>query len=629
MLGVKPGPVVGEALRYLLELRLEEGPLGEDEARAPRRLVGESVGLARCALKRRWACQRSGVISMKGKSWTALVRAVPVAVRVVGRGHAQDVHADAVARARVADPVPALALVGQQVGDVALVPDVAARLVQVGRRRRRRGGTRSASPRRRPGGSRSRPSSRGGARRSTCPRGTRRRARGSGRRGRRRAGCRPPRRRATAVPTPGWARRPASSAAMARRMASARARSVGSDGSASAASTAATRSVSACVIPRSVPRRCRPVALAHLPTPLEPMDRLGAALGHGAGRAVGQARRLHRPGRRRQQGAQARVPVRRRAAAGLRHARHRRRPPEQPRADDRGRRQQARPGVHDRAGRRPAVAPDRQRRARLRARRPTSCGPAARLLRDRGGHRGRRARGSAEDGRRPYRMPVGGATAVGALGYVDGGRRAARRSSTTSTSSSSPTAPAAPTPAWSPASATTPGPRRRRRHPARPRRAGPGQGDRGRRPWPAGPRRSATLRIDHDRFGDGYGAPTDACREALDLAARLEGLILDPVYSGKAMAGLIAVVADGRIARDQRVVFLHTGGMPACSPHAYAGGRRRVAHERDEFVTSRRSCLPFRARTMRVRGTMRNASRQCWLRGPSCMGSGSRIVSTR
>src|SRR5205814_6659681 len=54
-------------------------------------------------------------------------------------------------------------------------------------------------------------------------------------------------------------------------------------------------------------------------------------------------------------------------------------------------------------------------------------------------------------------------------------------------------------------------------------------------PSPAG-----ACQIDHDRFGSGYGAPTDDCREALDLAARLEGLILDPVYSGKAMAGLIA-----------------------------------------------------------------------------------------
>lgn len=77
-------------------------------------------------------------------------------------------------------------------------------------------------------------------------------------------------------------------------------------------------------------------------------------------------------------------------------------------------------------------------------------------------------------------------------------------------------------------------------------------------------------RIDHDRFGAGYGAPTDDCREALDLAARCEGLVLDPVYTGKAMAGLVAACRDGRIGRDDRAVFLHTGGLPALFATAYA-----------------------------------------------------------
>jgi len=76
--------------------------------------------------------------------------------------------------------------------------------------------------------------------------------------------------------------------------------------------------------------------------------------------------------------------------------------------------------------------------------------------------------------------------------------------------------------------------------------------------------------IDHDRFGSGYGAPTDECREALDLAARLEGLILDPVYSGKAMAGLIAARKEGRVEHGTNVVFLHTGGMPALFAATYA-----------------------------------------------------------
>ena len=70
--------------------------------------------------------------------------------------------------------------------------------------------------------------------------------------------------------------------------------------------------------------------------------------------------------------------------------------------------------------------------------------------------------------------------------------------------------------------------------------------------------------IDHDHFGSGYGAPTDACREALDLAARLEGLILDPVYTGKALAALISRVRSGRAgAGGGAIVFVHTGGSPA------------------------------------------------------------------
>ena len=78
------------------------------------------------------------------------------------------------------------------------------------------------------------------------------------------------------------------------------------------------------------------------------------------------------------------------------------------------------------------------------------------------------------------------------------------------------------------------------------------------------------IQIDHDRFGGDYGARTDDCREALDLAGRFEGLILDPVYSGKAMAGLIAARREGRIERDTNVVFLHTGGMPALFASTYA-----------------------------------------------------------
>jgi D-cysteine desulfhydrase family pyridoxal phosphate-dependent enzyme len=78
------------------------------------------------------------------------------------------------------------------------------------------------------------------------------------------------------------------------------------------------------------------------------------------------------------------------------------------------------------------------------------------------------------------------------------------------------------------------------------------------------------VQVDHDRFGSGYGAPTDECREALHLAATTEGLLLDPVYTGKAMAGLVAAAREGRLPKAGPVVFVHTGGTPALFAHAYA-----------------------------------------------------------
>jgi 1-aminocyclopropane-1-carboxylate deaminase/D-cysteine desulfhydrase-like pyridoxal-dependent ACC family enzyme len=77
------------------------------------------------------------------------------------------------------------------------------------------------------------------------------------------------------------------------------------------------------------------------------------------------------------------------------------------------------------------------------------------------------------------------------------------------------------------------------------------------------PAPSGAVRIDHAHFGDAYGAPTDSCREALDLAARCEGLLLDPVYTGKAMAGLLTVARDGGLPASGSVCFLHTGGLPS------------------------------------------------------------------
>ena len=54
---------------------------------------------------------------------------------------------------------------------------------------------------------------------------------------------------------------------------------------------------------------------------------------------------------------------------------------------------------------------------------------------------------------------------------------------------------------------------------------------------------------------------------ALTLTARTEGIVLDPIYTGRAMAGLIAAVRDGDIADGQPTVFLHSGGMPGLFGH--------------------------------------------------------------
>jgi len=63
-----------------------------------------------------------------------------------------------------------------------------------------------------------------------------------------------------------------------------------------------------------------------------------------------------------------------------------------------------------------------------------------------------------------------------------------------------------------------------------------------------------------DYVGPGYGLPTPGMAEAVRLLARTEGVLLDPVYSGKGMDGLIDLVRKGRFSRDSDVVFLHTGG---------------------------------------------------------------------
>lgn len=63
--------------------------------------------------------------------------------------------------------------------------------------------------------------------------------------------------------------------------------------------------------------------------------------------------------------------------------------------------------------------------------------------------------------------------------------------------------------------------------------------------------------------GPGYGIPTPSCLEAIDLLARYEGVLLDPVYTGKAMAALLDDLRRGEVKEGENVVFWHTGGSPA------------------------------------------------------------------
>lgn len=70
--------------------------------------------------------------------------------------------------------------------------------------------------------------------------------------------------------------------------------------------------------------------------------------------------------------------------------------------------------------------------------------------------------------------------------------------------------------------------------------------------------------VNFDEFvGEGYGIPSEAGVEAVKLFARTEGVILDPIYTGKAAAGMIAHVREGHFGPDDVIVFVHTGGTPA------------------------------------------------------------------
>ncbi|UFN49705.1 D-cysteine desulfhydrase [Roseomonas sp. OT10] len=77
---------------------------------------------------------------------------------------------------------------------------------------------------------------------------------------------------------------------------------------------------------------------------------------------------------------------------------------------------------------------------------------------------------------------------------------------------------------------------------------------------PPGTVRAEQVRANCDYVGQGYGIPTRGMVEAVRLVAEQEGLLLDPVYSGKGMAGLIDLIGKGQFGPEENVVFVHTGG---------------------------------------------------------------------
>ena len=69
-----------------------------------------------------------------------------------------------------------------------------------------------------------------------------------------------------------------------------------------------------------------------------------------------------------------------------------------------------------------------------------------------------------------------------------------------------------------------------------------------------------SVRANCNYVGGGYGVPTEGMKQAVKTLARTEGLLFDPVYSGKGLAGMIDLVEKGEFKTGQNIVFIHTGG---------------------------------------------------------------------
>jgi len=76
------------------------------------------------------------------------------------------------------------------------------------------------------------------------------------------------------------------------------------------------------------------------------------------------------------------------------------------------------------------------------------------------------------------------------------------------------------------------------------------------------------FQVAYDYLGCGYGVVGTLERQAIQMLARYEGVLLDPVYTGRAMGALIDMIRNGKFTSDQTVLFWHTGGAPALFHYA-------------------------------------------------------------
>ncbi len=184
----------------------------------------------------------------------------------------------------------------------------------------------------------------------------------------------------------------------------------------------------------------------------------------------------------------------------------------------------------------------------------------------------------AEDGRRPYLVPVGGSGAVGVIGQALAGLELAAQLAALGRAADSVVLPTATggTQAGilvglrlsglttrvlgmavaSPAAELSPTVTRLAREVAALADPAGADGAFARRDW------AAEVEIDDGALGDGYGRRSAAAEEAARLLARTEGIVVDPIYTAKALAGLVAAVRDGRLADGRSTVFWHAGGTP-------------------------------------------------------------------